>query len=120
MGNHIDEEKQVVRLMIGIYCNGHHHTIKHALCDECAALYHYAETRLNHCPWGEEKLFCSHCPHHCYQPEKQALIRSVMRYAGPRMLKHRPIMALQHVIRSVRQCKKKEKTSLNLEKKSNT
>lgn len=111
MGKHIDEEKQVVRFMIGIFCNDHHHTKKQNLCENCKVLYQYAERRLESCPWGEEKPFCSHCPHHCYQPEKQAIIREVMRYAGPRMLKHRPGMALKHVIRSMRERKKKEKNS---------
>ena len=48
----------------------------------------------------EEKTFCSNCTVHCYRPEMRERIRTVMRYAGPRMLFHHPVMAIRHMIES--------------------
>lgn len=99
---HIDMEKEVVRFMIGLYCNDHHHTTQQALCAPCASLWEYAEKRLSRCPHGETKPFCSHCPHHCYAPQEREAIREVMRYSGPRMLRHRPLLTIKHVIGSLK------------------
>ena len=46
----------------------------------------------------ETKTFCSNCTVHCYKTEKRELIRSVMRFSGPRMMLCHPIIATQHVI----------------------
>ena len=35
---------------------------------------------------------------HCYQPQMREQIRQVMRYSGPRMLFHHPVMAIRHLI----------------------
>lgn len=91
-------EKRVVREMIGVYCRGNHGTKKGALCDTCAALAAYAETRSDKCPFMESKTFCSNCKVHCYKPDMREAIRQVMRYSGPRMLFHHPVMALRHVL----------------------
>ena len=47
--------------------------------------------------------FCSNCTVHCYRPEMRERIRTVMRYAGPRMLFHHPVMAIRHMIESQRE-----------------
>ncbi len=93
-------EKRVVREMIGVYCRGHHGTKKGELCDTCAALAAYAEERSDKCPFMESKTFCSNCKVHCYKPDMREAIRQVMRYSGPRMLFHHPVMALRHVLES--------------------
>ncbi len=51
----------------------------------------------------EEKTFCSNCTVHCYRPEMRERIRTVMRYAGPRMLFHHPVIAIRHMIESQRE-----------------
>ena len=89
------EEKTAFR-MIKLYCN-HHHNSSQELCDDCRFLFDYAHERLLHCPFGSEKPVCSRCPVHCYKRDKRETIRKIMRYSGPRMLLHHPVLALFHV-----------------------
>lgn len=96
-------EKAVVGQMIAIYCHGNHHTPAGQLCPHCAALKAYAMERSDKCPFMEQKTFCSNCKVHCYRGEMATQIRQVMRYAGPRMLLHHPIMALRHVWESAKE-----------------
>jgi len=83
--------------MIRMYCRGHHGT-KTALCADCGSLQSYARRRLQACPFHDDKTTCSKCPVHCYKAEMRDKIQTVMRYAGPRMMKHHPILAIFHLI----------------------
>lgn len=96
-------EQKVVGEMIAIYCRGTHHTPAGQLCPQCQALKDYAMERTNKCPFMETKTFCSNCKVHCYRKDMAQQIRQVMRYAGPRMLLHHPILALRHVWESARE-----------------
>lgn len=98
-------EKEIIALMIRLYCKKKHGTEK-ALCPDCQALLDYAMLRSEHCPFMETKTFCSNCRVHCYQPAMRERIRRVMRFSGPRMLLHHPIMAVSHVIKSHKEKKK--------------
>jgi hypothetical protein len=82
--------------MIRMYCRDHRHGGD--LCDACAGLDAYASKRLDLCPYGPEKPTCVTCPVHCYQPRTRDAIREVMRYAGPRMLKRHPFLAVSHIL----------------------
>ena len=82
--------------MIRLYCHDHHGT-RAELCAECQSLMDYAGERLAKCPFQENKTVCAQCRVHCYKAEKREQIRVVMRYAGPRMLRRHPLMALQHL-----------------------
>lgn len=95
-----EREKQTVATMIGIYCKGKHHS--DTLCDECQSLLEYARQRLSQCMFAPDKPFCKNCKVHCYQPDKRAQIRNVMRYAGPRVFFDHPGLTLKHVWKSVR------------------
>ncbi|MBQ8000872.1 MAG: nitrous oxide-stimulated promoter family protein [Ruminococcus sp.] len=106
-------EKRTVVLMIRLYCKKKHGT-KKTLCPECEALSQYAVMRSDKCPYMEAKTFCSNCRVHCYKPEMREKIREVMRFSGPRMILHHPIMAVRHVIES-----KKEKKRLEREQNEN-
>lgn len=97
---HIEQEKNTVRLMVEIYCQGHKHTDK-GLCEKCSALLDYAYLRLDHCKFGEKKPTCKKCPIHCYKPAMKEQMREVMRYAGPRMMWHHPIIAIRHLIKEL-------------------
>ena len=55
-----EQEKEVVSLMIGLYCKKKHKT-KGVLCDECKKLDDYAKLRSDKCPFMETKTFCSNC-----------------------------------------------------------
>ncbi len=91
-----DNEKEIVTQMIAIYCSKHHHT-KDELCPTCLELKEYACSRTDHCPFMQTKTFCSACKVHCYAPEKRAQIKQVMKYSGPRMLFHHPVLLIKHM-----------------------
>ena len=103
-----EREKKTVALMIRLYCRKKHGT-KRELCPECRKLEDYAALRSDKCPFMESKTFCSNCKVHCYKPEMREKIRTVMRFSGPRMLFHHPIMAVRHVIESKREKRRTEK-----------
>lgn len=92
----IDLEKDTLAAMIRIYCKGQKH--KSPLCGECQKLLTYAAGRLEACKFGESKTFCSKCPVHCYKPDMRESIKTVMRYSGPRMLWHNPVMVVRHLV----------------------
>ena len=94
----VERERRTVAAMIHIYCHGQHGTSGETLCEACQELQTYANQRLANCPFQEGKTTCARCPIHCYKPEMGQKIKTVMRYAGPRMLLRHPIMALQHLL----------------------
>lgn len=105
-------EQRVVAEMIALYCHKKHETRgKNELCPDCRTLCGYAQARSEHCPFMEQKTFCSNCRVHCYKPDMRERIREVMRFSGPRMLLYHPGMALWHLISS-----KREKSRLKKEK----
>ncbi len=105
-------EKRVVRLMIALYCKGNHAEARAAdgaregLCEECAALADYADARCDACPFMESKTFCTNCKVHCYRPAMREQIRTVMRYSGPRMMLHHPVMAVRHLVEQRKEAKR--------------
>ena len=92
----LTEEKHIISVMIRAYCAAHHQ--KGALCSSCDELLVYAHSRLDRCPFAEEKPTCRKCPHHCYKPCMRNQIRVVMKYAGPRMIWSHPLVALKHIL----------------------
>ena len=103
-----DGEKLLVSEMIALYCHKNHHTAKGSLCPQCQALHDYALQRIERCPFMETKTFCSNCRVHCYQPEMREQIRAVMRFSGPRMLLHHPVLATRHVMETKKEQKRLE------------
>lgn len=91
----IDKEKRVVFLMIDIYYKKNKNNNV-----ECEKLKEYVMFRLEKCPFGEKKKFCSNCNIHCYQKDMREQIQKVMRYSGPRMIIYHPIIAVKHIIES--------------------
>lgn len=98
----LEKEKTVVTFMIELYCRKNHGTGK-GLCPDCEALAKYACDRSDHCPFMENKTFCSNCKVHCYAPEMREKIRKVMRFSGPRMMFYHPVMAVRHLAESKRE-----------------
>ena len=103
-----EREKELVSQMIALYCRKKHGG--KALCPDCEALDSYARRRSDKCPFMETKTFCSNCRVHCYRPEMRERIRAVMRFSGPRMIFHHPVIALRHVIETRRDKRRVEKT----------
>jgi hypothetical protein len=102
-------EERTLMVMVAMYCRDHHANVgpSHAgeLCSECAALAGYARRRLDACRYGAGKPACADCPTHCYAPAMREQVRAVMRYAGPRMIREHPLLAVAHLAacrRSVR------------------
>lgn len=97
-----EEEKNLVFLMIKIFCKSKHKS-KHKddnlfkLCNECMELFDYAAYRIYECRFMETKTFCSVCPSHCYKKDMRKRIREVMIFSGKRMLFYRPLLALKHL-----------------------
>ena len=107
-------EADVMAEMIALYCRGHGHAHRTAeadgapaLCPDCRRLLDYAHDRIIRCPRMDVKSFCSACPVHCYSHDMRERIRAVMRWSGPRMLLHRPIMTLRHMWIDLRSREKK-------------
>jgi predicted amidophosphoribosyltransferase len=92
----ISREKKTIEAMVHIYCKNHHGS-KGELCPECKELFEYAKARLDKCPFQEKKSTCGKCLVHCYQPQMREKVKKVMKYSGPRMLLHHPVLAIHHV-----------------------
>lgn len=95
----IAEERKVVDMMVRLYCR--HKEGNAILCCECAEILEYANRRLSACQFGNKKPTCHKCPVHCYAPAQRERIKSIMRWAGPRMLIYHPIAAIKHIFREL-------------------
>ena len=93
----LQREWATVSAMIRMYCRGKHGR-REGLCSACRELAGYARRRLARCPYGPFKPTCARCPIHCYNASMRRRIRSVMRYAGPRMPFRHPGLALRHML----------------------
>ena len=91
-------EHETIAAMISIYCRGHHEKAGGELCGPCTALLAYANHRLDRCPFQDNKTTCARCAVHCYEPGMREKVRTVMKYAGPRMIHRHPILALFHFL----------------------
>lgn len=91
-------ELKTVKAMIEIYCCDNHRETTSGLCEDCGELAAYAEKRLVSCPFQQDKPSCGKCTIHCYKPDMKQRIIDVMRYSGPRMILHHPILAIAHLL----------------------
>ena len=95
----IESEKNTVGMMVRLYCRRYEGNKE--LCQDCSQLLSYAKARLDRCKFGNEKSTCKKCPIHCYKPDMREKMRTVMRWAGPRMMLYHPIEAIKHLIREM-------------------
>jgi Nitrous oxide-stimulated promoter len=91
-------EFTTIAAMVRLYCRCHHGMEGGRLCRDCGALHDYARRRLERCVFGEDKPTCAKCTVHCYKAAMRERVRTVMRWAGPRMLWHHPVMTVRHFI----------------------
>lgn len=94
----IEKEEEICFLMIDLYCKKRHQLQD---CPQCRELKDYVAQRLHHCPYGNQKAFCSSCHTPCYRADMQERICTVMRFSGPRMLLYHPIVAVRHLVQTV-------------------
>ena len=98
----LQREFNTISLMVRLYCNDHHNTTKGLLCHKCSDLIKYAGKRLCHCPFQSNKPTCGKCTVHCYKKEMQNQVIEIMRYSGPKMMWHHPLVAIRHLFDSTR------------------
>ena len=92
----IESEKEIIEVMIRLYCRRKLHAEE--LPQPYAELLAYARRRLDACRFGEQKSACRRCPIHCYAREKREMMRRVMRWCGPRMIFYHPMITLRHYL----------------------
>jgi hypothetical protein len=97
----ITRENKTIEAMIRMQCRTLHHA-PDGLCPDCRELLAYAGERLARCPYQDRKTTCARCLIHCYRPEMRDKIRTVMRFSGPRMIYHYPLLAIYHLIEGMR------------------
>ncbi|MBI2606119.1 MAG: nitrous oxide-stimulated promoter family protein [Deltaproteobacteria bacterium] len=95
-GGRFKREFNTLRAMTRLYCAAFHRGSETRLCSECGAFLEYAKVRVERCTFGEDKPACADCPVHCYKPKQREQARTIMRYAGPRMPIHHPLMTALH------------------------
>ena len=94
-----EDEKQLVREMVAMYCHRHHGSVRGQLCEDCQKLAKYAADRSDCCPFMEQKTYCSNCAVHCYEPPMRQRIKTVMAFSAPRLLLVHSVKALDYVIK---------------------
>jgi hypothetical protein len=102
---HLVREQLTMTKMVGIYCADHHDSPTPIPCATCQEFLDYANVRLAKCPYGDDKPTCAKCPIHCYKPVRREQVRTIMRYAGPRMLLHHPLLAITHQLDGFRKAR---------------
>lgn len=93
----IDEEKNIVEIMIRLYCRKKEGN--KVLCASCSNLLEYSKNRLEKCRFGNSKPVCRKCSIHCYRKDMQEKIKKVMKFSGPRMILYHPILAIRYLKR---------------------
>lgn len=96
--NRVEKEKEVVSLMIRLYCRKKHGNLN-GLCEECSELEDYAHKRLSNCKFGENKTSCKKCPIHCYKKDMREKVKEVMKFSGPRILIYNPKEYIRHIFK---------------------
>lgn len=89
-------EVKTIAAMVRMYCR-HHHGSQEP-CAECGELLAYATRRLERCVFGDAKPACAKCVVHCYNAAMREKVRVVMRWAGPRMIRRHPVLAVRHLL----------------------
>jgi len=93
-------ELKTIEVMVDMYCAAHHAPIPagQPRCNACTELLAYAQRRLERCVFGDAKPNCAKCVVHCYNAAMREQVRTVMRWAGPRMLLTHPVLGIRHLI----------------------
>jgi len=92
----IEKDKQTIRFMVELYCKQKLHQT--SISEEYTQLIEYGCLRLEHCKYGKKKPACKSCKTHCYRSEMREKMRTVMKWAGPRMLLYNPMAMIRHLM----------------------
>ena len=99
LSDRLQNEYDTIIIMVKLFCRNHHDE-SGVLCDGCSELLEYAKQRLSSCPFHDQKTTCENCSVHCYKKDMRQKIRDVMKYSGPKMVWHHPVLAFRHLIDS--------------------
>lgn len=91
-----DREKKVITEMVKLYCKKNHKNDK--LCDECRDVLNYSLNRIDNCKYMDTKTFCSNCKAPCYGPKMKEKVKQIMKFSGPRILFHHPLLVISHML----------------------
>ena len=80
-----------------MYCNQNHNKAG-SICSKCNELIEFANERINRCIFGNDKPVWSECQIHCYRQDMREKIKTVMCFAGLRMIYRHPIIGIRHLI----------------------
>lgn len=97
----MQREYRTMERMVEIHCADHHAPGPRP-CAACSEFLDYAHKRLEKCPYGPAKPVCAKCPIHCYKKAQREQARTIMRYAGPRMMFRHPWLTLTHLLDKLR------------------
>ncbi|HZN26819.1 MAG TPA: nitrous oxide-stimulated promoter family protein [Burkholderiales bacterium] len=95
-------EIATIAAMVRMYCRGHHGNEAEQPCADCASLLAYASRRTERCVFGDAKPTCANCQVHCYTRAMRERVRTVMRWAGPRMMLKHPVLAIRHKLDGIK------------------
>ena len=95
----IDKEKEIITLMINLYCKKKHGSLNNEVCSGCRDLEEYAHKRLTYCKFGNEKSSCKKCAIHCYKKDMREKVKEVMKFSGPRILIYNPLEYIKHIFK---------------------
>ena len=99
--NRLHREAVAIGYMIGIFCTARHKPVD-KLCEECRQVLEHVKQAVDLCPYKEDKPVCGKCATNCYNPAIKQTLQLIMRYAGPRMMVHHPVLALRHCLDAMR------------------
>lgn len=95
----LDKDRRTLEAIGSIYCRSNHGEAKRdaaGMCPECREAFEQTLDRASSCPYGHEGN-CQDCKTHCQRGEAQIRIKTIMRYAAPRMAFRHPIMTLEYM-----------------------
>ncbi|MBP7732616.1 MAG: nitrous oxide-stimulated promoter family protein [Caldisericia bacterium] len=95
-----NSESKTIKIMIHLYCTKKHG--RKELCQDCQDLLNYALKRMEFCPNKELKIPCNVCKIHCFKPEMRTMMKEVMKFSGPRMILKHPVIAINHLIQTIK------------------
>ena len=98
----LDREYRTMHCMVQIYCADHHATAGGALCGECGEFLGLRAAPAREVPVRRRKAGLRQVPDPLLQAAQREQARSIMRYAGPRMVLRHPWLSLTHMLDKLR------------------
>ncbi|WP_367277228.1 nitrous oxide-stimulated promoter family protein [Oceanispirochaeta sp.] len=105
--NYKELDIKTLRRTYSLYCRANHLDPSKFLCQTCTADLNYSNQKTLKCPFKKYGRTCSSCKVHCYDKDHRDRIRTVMRFTGPRLILHNPVLAGRHLFLTLKFRKKR-------------